>query len=809
MVGNISRSGRIHLALLVVALTGAGVLHIVHAQTQEGVPHMYPQAVIDFHEPDPPGKEWPLSKMGGGLAQLYHARQMHKASGGKPSRISKDPLLPAQNGYVTIDAIADRDAAALLQELKQLGLKNGARAGRVVSGRLPIAAIPEAAALTDLRFARPARAMTFTGSTTSQGDLATSASLARGQLSLDGSGVTVGVMSDSYDNLGGASTGISSSDLPGTGNQEGRMTPVNVVKDSTGGKTNDEGRVMLEIIHDLAPGAKLAFHTALGGQASMVQGIRDLADAGADIIVDDVLYFAEPMFQDGIIAQVIDSVKSEGVAYFSAAGNFADQSWETGMSGFESSASTGPSGGDLHDFDTGSSDDPYQTMEVTVNQDDSLTIIFNWSEPYASASGGSGAGSGSDIDIFIADMNGTVLRQTVDDNTGGDPIEILDFYNDGSYDTDGDGNDGDTQFQFGIELVSGGAPDKMKYVFVGNGGPQEYQTNSATLYGHANARGAEAVAAVSFSGANGPRDYTALGGTPILFYNDGTPRQQDASRQKPGIAAPDCVNNTFFGRDDLIVNDSDSDPNFCGTSAAAPHAAAVAALMLENRPGLNVDQLYGELRSTAQDVGIGGVDDFTGAGLIQADQAALPVELVAFDAVTDGRDIVLTWQTATETNNAGFRVEKRQAQGAFERVAFVPGAGTTTETQTYQHRLADLAPGTYAFRLQQVDTDGTVHPSPVVEATLALEDAYQLSTVYPNPVQTTAALELLVREPQTVRAVVYDAIGRQVQVLHDGPVAPHEPVPLTLGADKLPSGLYLIHIHGEAFSATRRATVVR
>jgi len=97
--------------------------------------------------------------------------------------------------------------------------------------------------------------------------------------------------------------------------------------------------------------------------------------------VDDVLYLAEPMYQDGQIAQVIDSVKSEGIAYFSAAGNFADQSWETGMQGFESSGSTGPSGGTLHDFDTGSSVDPYQTMEVTVNQDDSLTVIFNWSEP--------------------------------------------------------------------------------------------------------------------------------------------------------------------------------------------------------------------------------------------------------------------------------------------------------------------------------------------------------------------------------------------------------------------------------------------
>ena len=77
-----------------------------------------------------------------------------------------------------------------------------------------------------------------------------------------------------------------------------------------------------------SPPAPLAFQTARG-QASFAQGIIDLADAGAKVIIDDVLYFAEPMFQDGIVAQAVDLVKARGVSYFSAAGNDGRQSYES------------------------------------------------------------------------------------------------------------------------------------------------------------------------------------------------------------------------------------------------------------------------------------------------------------------------------------------------------------------------------------------------------------------------------------------------------------------------------------------------
>jgi hypothetical protein len=84
------------------------------------------------------------------------------------------------------------------------------------------------------------------------------------------------------------------------------------------GSTN-EGRALAEVVHDVAPGAAIAFHTADRGQANFAQGIVDLTNAGAKVITDDIIYFAEPMFQDSIIAQAIDQVKARGVSYFSTA----------------------------------------------------------------------------------------------------------------------------------------------------------------------------------------------------------------------------------------------------------------------------------------------------------------------------------------------------------------------------------------------------------------------------------------------------------------------------------------------------------
>ncbi|MEM1096043.1 MAG: T9SS type A sorting domain-containing protein [Bacteroidota bacterium] len=194
----------------------------------------------------------------------------------------------------------------------------------------------------------------------------------------------------------------------------------------------------------------------------------------------------------------------------------------------------------------------------------------------------------------------------------------------------------------------------------------------------------------------------------------------------------------------------------------------------------------------------------------EASSTALPVELTHFTATRDGATTYLAWTTATETNNAGFELQHRAPRTAQWAVnAFIPGHGTTLQTQAYDYRLTDLAPGTHRFRLKQIDYDGTFDYSPEVEVTVALASAYQLSAVYPNPFQAEAVFTLAVREPQLVRVAVYDALGREVALLHEGTLSAEASHRFTVAGEAWSSGLYLLRVQGERMSATRALTLVK
>ena len=190
------------------------------------------------------------------------------------------------------------------------------------------------------------------------------------------------------------------------------------------------------------------------------------------------------------------------------------------------------------------------------------------------------------------------------------------------------------------------------------------------------------------------------------------------------------------------------------------------------------------------------------------DTGPLPVELTAFDAHVDGADVVLRWTTVSETINAGFEVQHRASEG-WRPLAFVSGHGTTTEVQTYAHRVAGLAPGRHAFRLRQLDHDGTATYGPAVEVSVAVPGAYQLTAVYPNPFGTRARLALSVAAAQQVTATLHDALGRRVATLFEGTMPAGRAHMLTLASDDLADGLYLIRAHGETFTSTRRVVLVR
>src|SRR5450631_1437757 len=255
---------------------------------------------------------------------------------------------------VLIDAITKGDPQQLKSALVGLGLQRASQYSNDVGGWLPVDQLAAATALSELHAIRAALPRTRSGAVTSQGDFAQNSDIVRTQNALTGAGITVGVLSSSYDCYPVyAANGVPAGGLNGYANNGFNTTAagdttsgdlpssVNLVSAGTNpGEANclnygaplqlpfgDEGRAMMQIIHDVAPGAGLAFHTAENSEADFAAGIVALAapvasgGGGAKVIVDDVGYFDEPFFQDGIVAQAIDSVAAQGVAYFSSAGN--------------------------------------------------------------------------------------------------------------------------------------------------------------------------------------------------------------------------------------------------------------------------------------------------------------------------------------------------------------------------------------------------------------------------------------------------------------------------------------------------------
>ncbi len=524
---------------------------------------------------------------------------------------------------------------------------------------------------------------------------------------VDGSGITVGVMSDSYDTNvapNSAALDIASGDLPGVGNPAGNTEPVVVLEDFPA--RTDEGRAMLQIVHDLAPKAKLGFATANTGELGFANNIRALAGdpaapnfrAGfkADVIVDDIIYLAEPFFQDGIVAQAVDEVVAKGVSYFSSAGNRpASQAYDakiqivpgnsTSWAGTNlnfSNVNPALYAGGFHNFATNGALDIAQNVQFTVNPGSSNTVVLQWNEPFdarpptpVGAPFASGTGTvpnggaadftfsgtagqqvyilvdgdttttgtsipdivlelfspanvsiatkdtGTNPEFFAVELPATGtyrVRVTSFVPTGGDfkytvsnadlPEAVLSDYNVLFFRSTGEfigalaeqntltnrpavlgGINATIAVQMVIARANTPTPsrrvaDRIRWVGFGNTNPQEYISYlDPVTYGHNSAAGAIGVAAYPFFAPFVPEGFTSPGPSTIYFDKDSQRLRHVEIRQKPDLAAMDGANTTFFTQDSAV--DADTFPNFFGTSAAAPHAAAIAALVLDAAGG--------------------------------------------------------------------------------------------------------------------------------------------------------------------------------------------------------------------------------
>ncbi len=507
------------------------------------------------------------------------------------------------DGRLLLDLRADV-SDALLAEIEALGGNVRWKVPALGALRilLPLDRTEDLAAHPDVHAIHPADRAFTRKIDTSEGDGAHYADDARSSLGVDGSGVSVGVLSDGVDALASL---VSSGDLP---------SGVVVLPGQAG--SGNEGSAMLEIVHDLAPGASLLFATAFSGQASFANNIVALRNAGADIIVDDVGYFAEAALQDDDVAAAVDQVVADGALYFSAAGNGGNL--DDGTAGvWEGDFAAGRT------FN-GSPAHSYGGNDITNEITDGSPFVYtlHWSDPLG--------GSGNDYDLFLTNKPGNVLfGASTDIQSGsGDPFEIIGAAP----------NDSGRQL-----IIVGKNGSEGRYLHLNaNRGDLEHVTAGQTS-GHPTARGAMGVAATTaqgktsgFTGTEPVESYSSDGPRRIFFEANGTaitPGDFSSSggelRQKPDLTAADCVSTASPGFS-----------TFCGTSAAAPHAAAIAALLLERGGGPGVaspDDVRTALTSTALDIEAGGIDRNSGAGIAEALAAAtaMPVPECLIDADCD------------------------------------------------------------------------------------------------------------------------------------------------------------------------------
>ncbi len=472
-----------------------------------------------------------------------------------------------------------------------------------------------------------------------QGDTSVLAHLVRQGYDLSGDGIKIGVISNSFNTSAvstspvvnsDASQDIGNLDLPGPGNPN-NTTPVTVLKESPFVRS-DEGRAMLQIIHDIAPKAQLYFRTGVETANDFAAGIRELKAAGCDIITEDLTYITEPFLKDGVVAAAVQEVTSAGATYISSAGNFANKSFE---SPFNPMTAPGGLSGKAHNFSPSGTD---AFLNVNLVPGSQYTIVLQWVDNIYSQ--GETAGTDYDLDIYLTpNTDGTALFGFNRKNKKGDPIEFLPFTYSGPASTN--------LLILNDSLTS--SPARFKVViFKGNITFNEYVTGGSTITGQSNAEGAISVGAVRYdkvSPYTGPlaiESFSSIGGTVV----------NNSPRNKPDLVAPDGVNTTVnMGSDYNSPNDEDNNySNFFGTSAAAPHVAGVAALIMEgkkkflNQTSVSSAEMKALLQSTSTDIGAPGFDFSSGAGLVNADAAmrtfAAPdptlIQLVVPQNVTPG-----------------------------------------------------------------------------------------------------------------------------------------------------------------------------
>jgi hypothetical protein len=459
---------------------------------------------------------------------------------------------------------------------------------------------------------------------------------------INGAGITIGIMSDSFNaTLNGvvdpADTAAALGYLPETG---GGTSAVTILKDSTQSGVANEGLAMAELVHQIAPGAAIDFYTAEGGQENFAQGVTALVQAGANIIVDDWSFSDTPFYQvAGPVDTAVENAVSAGVEYFTAASNFGDayyeSAWQPTTAQLVLQAGQPAQNVMAQQFGDGT---PLQT--ITIPGSLATTIELQWNAAWPAP-----GGSASDpIVMALYTAGGSLVKtssQVFDTTSGYGPLPEIQL----SIPV----TQAATQYELAIYQTGTAAVSQFKYVLFGTPGtavvgsatvadgstvsaqdPGGVIDDPAAGQGTGDVHGQELVPGANTVGAaywatspafgvspDWTEYFSSLGPGTLLFDQNGDPLTPPQSGGKVDFVAPDGIQTSIPGFQ-----------AFFGTSAAAPDAAAVAALMLQANPSLTTSQVTSLLQQSALNMDLPAADQ--GAGLIQAPEAVELAQALCF-----------------------------------------------------------------------------------------------------------------------------------------------------------------------------------
>lgn len=554
---------------------------------------------------------WPESKghpkVASRLAQASGAVSLSVQSGLAPA-----PLAESLSGfarfdewgrvevYITLDYVDESTLNALRDAGVEIEIYDTSQ--RLVQGWIAPSQVEAVANLPVVTFLDlPNYGMTNAGSVTTQGDAVIRADQTRGLLGVTGSGVKVGVLSDG---VIGLTASVASGDLPASGvtMPAAPLTGGGISLDSPlpGGAlftstpidrldltSGSEGRAMLEIIHDIAPNAQLFFAPSGGTTLANQRAIRWLKSQGVEVIADDIAFFnTGPYDGTSAVSQEASSAVASGVSYFVAVGNHADKHYRGLFNDTD--------GDTFHEFDVSLGvprvDNAGETLNITIPPGGTAVILLQWNDPFGASTNDYDLCVHDPADILIAPLLCSRNFQTGTQ----DPTEIVVITRSPSALTPG---------TLGIRINRFGmATPKLFDLFINFTAPGSQMTEFVVPEGSVPNKSDAGGDVISVGAVNWQ--------TPNVIESFSSHGPTADGRLKPELVAPDGVSTSVAGFSP-----------FFGTSAAAPHAAGAAALILSEKPDLTPAQLGSILTSTAVSLGSPVPNNTYGFGRVDAFQA--------------------------------------------------------------------------------------------------------------------------------------------------------------------------------------------